>query len=85
MNELYQLVEDKIKAAGYQKEISGAVIYDEICNFIEDKENGTYIFLSKHDLDQVFEYKIDVMEDSFNLSYITITSPEENYHIDFDA
>lgn len=85
MNEIYKMIEDKIKATGYSGEISGAFIYDEICNFIEDKENGTYIFLSKNHQDQIFEYKIDVMDENFNLSYLQITSPKENYHIDFDA
>lgn len=84
MEELYEFIENKVKESGYTKEISGYELYNEICDFIEDKENGTYIFMSKPDKDMVMEYKVDVMSDNFNLSYIKITTPSEVYHCDFD-
>ena len=59
-------------------------IYDEICDEIEDKENGSYIFMSKKEDDVLFEYKIDVMDENFNLSYIDIVTPVGKVHIDFD-
>ena len=31
------------------------------------------------------EYKIDVMDEQFNLSYIDINTPNKKYHVDFDA
>ena len=37
MEEIYRLIEDKIKAAGYNGAVSGEEIYDEICDEIEDK------------------------------------------------
>ena len=40
MNELYELIEKKIKASGYPRPISGADVYDDICDQIEGKENG---------------------------------------------
>ena len=85
MNELYQAIEEKIKESGYPRDISGADVYDDICDQIEGKENGDYIFLSKFDDDVTFEYTIRIMDDEFNLSILTITSPEGIYKIDFDA
>lgn len=40
MNELYEAIEKKIKASGYPRTISGADVYDDICDQIEGKENG---------------------------------------------
>lgn len=84
MEELYELIESKVKESGYTKEISGYDIYNEICDFIEEKENGTYIFMSKPDDNVVLEYKVDVMSDNFNLSYIKIITPSQVYFCDFD-
>lgn len=38
MNELYEAIEKKIKASGYPRAISGADVYDDICDQIEGKE-----------------------------------------------
>ncbi|HEX3077196.1 MAG TPA: hypothetical protein VHQ24_10075 [Lachnospiraceae bacterium] len=85
MEELYQAIESIIKSSGYLGEIDGYTIYSEISDFIEDKDNGTYIYLSKNHNDDIFEYKVDVMDENFNLSYLNITSNGKKYHIDFDA
>ena len=37
MEELYAAIEKKIKASGYPREISGADVYDDICDQIEEK------------------------------------------------
>ena len=84
MEELYRMIEDKIYASGYEGQVNGEDIYDEICDEIEDKENGSYIFMSKKEDDVLFEYKIDVMDENFNLSYIDIVTPVGKVHIDFD-
>lgn len=84
MQELYRLIEEKIKTAGYTGAVDGREIYDEICDEIENKENGSYIFMSKKEEDVFFEYKIDVMSDNFNLSYIDINTPNGKVHVDFD-
>ncbi|WP_419726956.1 hypothetical protein [Terrisporobacter petrolearius] len=84
MEELYKMIEDKIYASGYKETISGEEIYDEICDEIEDKEEGSYIFMSKKEDDVIYEYKIDVMEEQFNLSYLDIKADGKTYHIDFD-
>ena len=64
MEELYAAIEKKIKESGYPREISGADVYDDICDQIEGKENGSYILLSKFEEDVIFEYHITVMEDA---------------------
>ena len=54
MDELYQAIEEKIKAAGYPREISGQAVYEDICDQIEGKENGSYVLLSKFEDDVIF-------------------------------
>lgn len=84
MQELYAEIEKKIADAGYTKPVSGEEIYNEICDEIEDKENGTYIFMSKKTDTCFFEYQVVVMDDSFNLSYLDIHDGDMVIHVDFD-
>lgn len=84
MEELYAAIEKKIKDAGYPRLISGEDVYNDICDQIEGKENGTYILLSKFDDDVVFEYHITVMDDDFNLGVLTMRTPEGVFETDFD-
>lgn len=84
MEEYYRAIEEKIKEAGYLSPIRGEDIYNEICDEIEDKEDGTYLFMSKKPDGSIFEYKVEVMEESFNLSYVHISTENGTYHIDFD-
>ena len=85
MNELYEAIEKKIKASGYPRDISGADVYDDICDQIEGKENGDYILLSKFDEDVVFEYHITIQDENFNLGILTMKTPEGGFKADFDA
>ena len=85
MDELYQAIEEKIKAAGYPREISGQAVYEDICDQIEGKENGTYILLSKFEEDVVFEYHITIKDENFNLGILTMKTPEGVFETDFDA
>ena len=39
MEEIYRLIEEKIKASGYLGYASGEEIYDEICDEIEEKRS----------------------------------------------
>ena len=84
MEEFYQAIEEAIRITGYSGPVHGEEIYDEICDEIEDKEPGAYIFMSKKTDEIFFEYKIQVFEDQFNLSAIDIHTPDEVYHADFD-
>ena len=85
MDELYKAIEEKIKAAGYPRPISGEDVYNDICDQIEEKENGTYLLLSKFEEDVVFEYHITVWDEDFNLGILTMRTPEGVFEVDFDA
>ncbi len=84
MKALYDHIEACIKASGYMGAISGEEVYEDICEEIEDKEEGTYIFMCKKEDNVLFEYKIDVMEDEFNLGYLIIHTPDQVYKVQFD-
>lgn len=84
MEELYAVIEKKIKDSGYPRKISGADVYEDICDQIEGKENGSYILLSKFEDDVIFEYHITVMDDDFNLGVLTMRTPEGVFETDFD-
>ena len=85
MDELYKAIEAKIKESGYKREISGRDVYNDICDQIDGRENGSYMLLSKFEDDVVFEYQITVMVSEFNLGLLTIKAPEGEFKIDFDA
>lgn len=84
MEELYRAIEGKIKAAGYERAVNGQDIYEDICEQIEDKDNGSYILLSKFFDDVVFEYVVTIMDEDFNLSTLTITDGDKKIVVDFD-
>lgn len=84
MQDFYDMIEAKIKEAGYEGEVDGYEIYNEISDEIEEKEPGTYIFMSKKTDDIFYEYKIDVMKDEFNLSYMDIHDQDKVVHVNFD-
>ena len=79
MNELYELIEQKIKESGYPR------VYNDICDQIEDKENGIYLLLSKFEEDVIFEYHITIRDEDFNLGILTMRTPEGTFEVDFDA
>ena len=85
MNELYEAIEQKIKASGYPRAISGEDVYNDICDQIDGKENGTYLLLSKFEEDVVFEYHITIQDEDFNLGILTMRTPEGVFEADFDA
>ena len=84
MEQIYRAIEQKIKDAGFLREVSGEDVYDDICEQIDDKEPGTYLCISKFFDDVVFEYTIVVMEEEFNLSILTIVEGDNRIEIDFD-
>ena len=85
MNELYELIEQKIKESGYPREISGEAVYNDICDQIEGKETGIYLLLSKFEEDVIFEYHITIRDEDFNLGILTMRTPEGTFEVDFDA
>lgn len=84
MDEIYKAIENKISEAGFDRDVDGRDVYDDICEQIEDKEPGTYLVMSKFFDDVVFEYTVTVMEDEFNLSLLTIVQGEKRIAINFD-
>lgn len=84
MEEIFQAIEQKIKESGYPGSVSGAAVYDDICDQIDGKENGTYLFLSKFEEDVVFEYQITILDEQFNLETLKIKAPEGEFDINFD-
>ena len=77
MKELYEAIEAKIKASGYPRAISGEDVYNDICDQIDGKENGSY--------DVIFEYHITIQDEDFNLGILTMRTPEGVFETDFDA
>ena len=85
MEELYRMIEKKIKASGYPRSISGSAVYDDICDQIDGKENGAYVLLSKFEDDVIFEYHLTVLDSDFDLGILTIRTPQGIFEVDFDA
>ena len=84
MQELYNMIEDTISQAGYTGAVSGEEIYNEICDGIEGKENGVYIFMTKKEDDTIYEYNVQIFDEEFNLSTLTISKGDEKITINFD-
>ena len=59
--------------------------YISLCWNSEEKENGTYLLLSKFEEDVVFEYHITIQDENFNLGILTMRTPEGVFEVDFDA
>lgn len=84
MDEFYKAIEDIIKSSGYEREVSGEQIYEEISEEIEDKENGMYVFMVKKEDDVFFEYHIEIFDEEFNLSSIFIKDGTKEINVEFD-
>ena len=84
MEELYRTIEETIRNSGCPFPADGEEIYNEICDEIENREPGAYVFFSKKTDDVFFEYQVDVMEDQFNLGCVDIHEGGKVYHADFD-
>lgn len=85
MEELYQLIEQKIKAAGYPGEIDGRQFYDDISNEADAQEKGTYLFVIKKTEELSYNGCMTIMDEEFDLHYVDIHDGEKSYHVDFDA
>lgn len=85
MNELYRLIEKKIKASGYPGVIDGKQFYDDVSAEAENQEDGTYQFLIKRDDGIVYSGCMDIMEKEFDLHYVDIITDDMRYRVDFDS
>ena len=85
MEELYQLIEEKIRNSGYTGEIDGREFYDEFSDEADEKENGTYVFIIKKSDSLFYKGCMEIMDDQFDLHYVDIHDGEQMWHVDFDA
>ena len=85
MNELYKLIEEKIKDAGYLGEIDGREFYNDVSDEADEKENGDYIFLIKKTEELMYRGCMTIIDDQFDLHYVDILEGNNTYHVDFDA
>lgn len=85
MEELYTLIEGKIKAAGYPGEIDGREFYEDISAEADNQENGTYMFILKKSETLSYKGCMTIMDEEFDLHYVDIHVGESVYHVDFDA
>ena len=85
MDELYRLIEEKIKEAGYPGTIDGCEFYNDISDEVEEKANGTYLFIIKKS--DSLEYKgcMTIEDEDFDLHYVDIHDGDCMYHVDFDV
>lgn len=85
MNELYELIEERIKASGYIGEISGREFYHDVSDEADEKEDGTYMFIIKKTDSLSYKGCMTIMEKEFDLHFVDIVDGEETYHVDFDV
>ena len=85
MQELYKLIEEKIKNVGYPGEIDGREFYNDVSAEAEQKENGAYLFLIKKTEELYYQGCMEIMDSDFDLHYVDISDEKNTYHIDFDA
>ena len=83
-NDRYIEIDDIRRREISVDEISGQAVYEDICDQIEGKENGSYVLLSKFEDDVIFEYHITIMDHEFNLGILTMRLPEGIYAANFD-
>lgn len=85
MDELYALIEEKIRNAGYPGSIDGREFYQEVSNEADEQEQGQYIFLIKKSDTLFYQGNMDIFEHEFDLHYVDIHDGDQVYHVDFDA
>ena len=80
-----RVIHDNRKDNKKMKELYEADVYNDICDQIDGKENGSYVLLSKFEDDVIFEYHITIQDEDFNLGILTMRTPEGVFETDFDA
>ena len=85
MEELYQLIEEKIKASGYPEDIDGREFYRDVSEEADKQENGTYVFMIKKTDEILYKGCMDIMDKEFDLPYVDIYVGDKRFHVDFDS
>lgn len=84
MEELYRMIEEKIRKSGYPGQIDGMEFYNEVSDETDNKENGAYMFLIKKSDSMFYQGCMDIMDSEFDLHYVDIHDGDAVYHVDFD-
>ena len=84
MDELYRVIEEKIKASGYPGEISGQEFYRDVSAEADEKENGTYLFIVKKNDTVSYHGCMKIMDEEFDLPYVEIHDGDKVYRVEFD-
>ncbi|OOB80405.1 MAG: hypothetical protein BEN19_05105 [Epulopiscium sp. Nuni2H_MBin003] len=82
--EQFNIIKQKIKQSGYTHEVDIEELYNLICDEIEDKISGEYIFMLKVTEDTHFEIKVEIFEEEFNLASITIQQNGQSFYIELE-
>lgn len=85
MNELFELIEERIKSAGYMGDVNGKDFYYDISAEADEKEDGTYMFIIKKTENLFYKGCMTIMEKEFDLHFVDIVDGENSYHVDFDV
>lgn len=85
MNELYEMIEERIKSSGYTGDVNGRDFYYDISAQADEKEDGTYMFIIKKTETLFYKGCMTIMEKEFDLHFVDIVDGENSYHVDFDV
>lgn len=85
MEELYKMIEQRIKDSGYTGVIDGRTFYHDVSAEADEKENGTYIFIIKKTEQLMYKGCMTISDDQFDLHYVDILEENSSWHVDFDA
>lgn len=84
MEELYRLIEERIRDAGYPEKIDGREFYNDISAEADEKENGTYLFIIQKEENLSYHGCMVIMDEEFDLKYVEIHAGDQIYKVDFD-
>lgn len=84
MEELYKLIEDKIRNSGIPVFIKGEDFYNEVSDEADSKENGSYLFMIKKEDNFYYEGVMEIFDEQFDLHYVDFHLDGTVYHVDFD-
>lgn len=84
MEELYKMIEQRIKDSGYAGVINGKEFYEDVSAEADEKENGTYIFIIKKTEELMYKGCMTISDEQFDLHYVDILVGDTSCHVDFD-
>lgn len=85
MEELYELIEEKIRKSGCPIEISGREFYADVCDEADEQELGEFLCIIKKDEQLSYQVRMVILEDQIDMKTADIHVDQETYHVDFDA